>query len=69
MNIALAFIGFIVVACLLWGIGELHYKNFHYVEDGPHHPDPTAHQGGEYVEKNIRDIMKENSTRGYNAVD
>lgn len=69
MSIALAFILFIVVACLLWGLGELHYKNFSYVEDVPHHADPTAHHDGPYVEKNIRDIMKENSTRGYNAVD
>lgn len=68
MNIALAFILFLVVACLLWGLGELHYKNFNYVEDVPHHPDPTAHQGGEYVEHNIRDIMKDNSTKGYSAV-
>ena len=42
MNIAIAFVLFIVVACLLWGLGELHYKNFNYVEDVPHHPDPTA---------------------------
>lgn len=68
MNIAIALILFIVVACLLWGIGELHYKNFTYVEDVPHHPDPTAHQGGAYVEMNIRDIMRDNSTKGYSAV-
>ncbi len=68
MNIAIALILFIVVACLLWGIGELHYKNFTYVEDVPHHPDPTAHQGGPYVEMNIRDIMRDNSTNGYSAV-
>ena len=68
MSIALALIFFLVVACLLWGIGELHYKNFNYVEDIPHHADPTAHQAGPYVEKNIRDIMKDNSTRGYSAV-
>lgn len=68
MNIAIALILFIVVACLLWGIGELHYKNFTYVEDVPHHPDPTAHQGGPYVEMNIRDIMRDSSTKGYSAV-
>ena len=68
MGIALAFILFFVVACLLWAIGELHYKNFNYVEDVPHHADPAAHRDGPYVEKNIRDIMKENSTRGYSAV-
>lgn len=68
MNIAIALIVFIVVACLLWGLGELHYKNFSYVEDVPHHADPTAHNDGSYVEKNIRDIMSENSTRGYDAV-
>lgn len=68
MNIAIALILFIVVACLLWGLGELHYKNFTYVEDVPHHPDPTA-TTGPYVEKGVRDIMRENSTRGYSAVD
>lgn len=69
MYTAIALIAFLVLACILWGLGELHYKNFSYEEDKPHHPDPTAHNDGPYVEKNIRDIMKENSTRGYNAVD
>lgn len=68
MTTAITFIAFIVAACLLWAIGELHYRNFHYEEDKPHHPDPTAHHDGPYVEKNIRDIMRENSTRGYSAV-
>lgn len=68
MNVAIALVLFIVAACLLWGIGELHYRNFSYVEDVPHHPDPTAHQGGEYKELNIRDIMRDNSTKGYSAV-
>lgn len=68
MNMAIALIVFIVVACLLWGLGEAHYKNFSYVEDVPHHPDPTAQHDGPYVEKNIRDIMKENSTRGFKAI-
>ena len=39
-----------------------------FIEDKPHHPDPTAHQGGEYKELNIRDIMRDNSTKGYAAV-
>lgn len=67
MNIAIAFILFLVVSLLLWGIAELNYKGFHYVEDKPHHPDPTA-TTGPYKELNIRDIMRENSTRGYSAV-
>ena len=68
MNIAIAFIAFLVVAVALWGIGELNYKGFHYEEDKPHHPDPTAHQDGDYKELNIRDIMRDNSTKGFNAV-
>ncbi|MGI6242966.1 MAG: hypothetical protein ACOYJK_05470 [Prevotella sp.] len=68
MNIAIAFIAFLVVALILWGIGELNYKGFHYEEDIPHHPDPTAHQGGEYVELSLRDILRDNSTKGYIAV-
>lgn len=67
MNTAIALVLFLVVACILWGLGELHYKNFSYVEDKPHHPDPTARKG-EYKELNIRDIMRDNSTKGYSAV-
>ena len=54
MNIAIAFIAFLVVAVALWGIGELNYKGFHYEEDKPH--------------LNIRDIMRDNSTKGFDAV-
>lgn len=68
MNIAIVFLAFLVVAVVLWGIGELNYKNFHYEEDVPHHPDPTAHQGGEYVEMSLRDILRDNSTKGFDAV-
>ena len=69
MNIALIFVAFLVAALLFWGVGELRYRNFNYKEDTPHHPDPTAHQGGEYVEKGVKDIMRENSTNGYSATD
>ncbi len=69
MNIAVAFIAFLIVAVVLWGVAELNYKGFNYEEDVPHHPDPTAHQGGEYVEKSLRDILQDNSTKGYSAVD
>ena len=66
MNIALALIVFLVAALLIWGIAEAHYKDIHYEEDKPHHPDPTA-QKGPHKELNIRDIMRDNSTSGYNA--
>ena len=69
MNIALIFVAFLVAALLFWGVGELRYRNFNYKEDTPHHPDPTTHQGGEYVEKSVKDIMRENSTNGYSATD
>lgn len=69
MNIALIFVAFLFAALLFWGVGELRYRNFNYKEDTPHHPDPTAHQGGEYVEKSVKDIMRENSTNGYSATD
>ena len=69
MNIALIFVAFLVAALLFWGVGELRYRNFNYKEDTPHHPDPTAYQGGEYVEKSVKDIMRENSTNGYSATD
>lgn len=68
MNTVLALVIFLVVACILWAVAELRYKNFDYVEDEAHH-DPTAEHGdGPYVEKNIRDIMKENSTKGFSAI-
>ncbi len=67
MNIAFAFILFLGVSLLVWGIVEAHYKDFHYEEDKPHHPDPTAQQGS-HKELSVRDIMRENSTNGYNAV-
>ena len=38
MNIAFIFVAFLVMAAVLWGIGEMNYKNFHYEEDKPHHP-------------------------------
>ena len=66
MNIALALIVFLVAALLICGIAEAHYKDFHYEEDKPHHPDRTA-QKGPHKELNIRDIMRDNSTSGYNA--
>lgn len=68
MNIVVAFIAFLVVAVVLWAIGEVNYKGFEYTEDVPHHPDPTAHQGGEYIEMGLRDILRDNSTKGYDAV-
>ena len=69
MNIAIAFLVFLAAAMILWGVGELNYREFNYEEDVPHHPDPTAHQGGEYVELSLRDILLDNSTKGYSAVD
>lgn len=68
MNAVFVFIAFFVAAILLWGIAELNYRNFHYKEDQPHHPDPTAHNEGEHKELSVRDIMRDNSTRGYSAV-
>ena len=67
MNIALALIVFLVAALLIWGIAEAHYKDLLYEEDKPHQPDHTA-QKGPHKELNIRDIMRDNSTSGYNAV-
>lgn len=69
MNIALALIIFFLVALLVWAIAEVRYKGFVYVEDVPHHEDPTANHDPNAPEMNIRDIMRENSTKGFNAVD
>ena len=57
MDIALIFIAFLVAALIFWAVAELRYKNFNYKEDVPHHPDPTAHQGGEYVEQSVYRLM------------
>lgn len=67
MYAALAFIAFLLLAVIGWGIGEARYHNFHYTEDKPHHPDPTA-RPEDAPELSLRDILKENSTRGYSAV-
>ena len=69
MNIAIAFVLFLIVAVVLWRIGELNYKGFHYEEDQPHHPDPRPHHDGKSKEQIIRDIMRSNSTKGFKAVD
>lgn len=68
MNIAIALALFLVAALVVWGIAELNYKGFKYEEDKPKHPDPTARKDGDYKELNIRDIMRDNSTKGYSAV-
>lgn len=67
MNIAIAFIAFVVVALVGWAIAELNYKNFSYDEDKPAHADPTA-RPADAPELNIRDIMRDNSTKGYKAI-
>ena len=68
MNIAMAFLVFLLIAFALWGIAELRYRGFSYVEDQPHHPDPTARKDGDHRELGLRDILRDNSTRGYSAV-
>lgn len=68
MSIALALMAFIGLAIVAWGLAELNYKGFEYHEDVPHHPDPTAHHNADGIELNVRDIMRDNSTKGFKAV-
>ncbi|MGI6232908.1 MAG: hypothetical protein ACOYJF_08695 [Prevotella sp.] len=68
MNIIIALIAFLVLALIVWGVAELNYKNFSYKEEKPAHEDPTAHSNPYGREMNIRDIMHDNSTKGYKAV-
>ena len=72
MNALIGFIALIVVALVGWAIAEFKYKAFTFTrseKDIEEEHELEEHQRANgFKEMNIRDIMRNNSTKGYNAV-
>lgn len=72
MNALIGFIALIVVALIGWAIAEFKYKAFTFTrseKDVEEEKELEEHQRANgFKEMNIRDIMRNNSTKGYNAV-
>ena len=72
MEALLGLIALIVVALVGWAIAEFKYKAFTFtrsekdIEDEDELEEQKRAEG--FKEMNIRDIMRKNSTNGYNAV-
>ena len=72
MNALIGFIALIVVALVGWAIAEFKYKAFTFTrseKDIEEEKELEEHQRTNgFKEMNIRDIMRNNSTKGYDAV-
>ena len=72
MNSLFGFVALIVVAIIGWAIAEFKYKTFTFtrsekdIEEEEELEEQRRADG--FKEMNIRDIMRKNSTNGYNAV-
>ena len=72
MNALFGFVALIVVAIIGWAIAEFKYKTFTFtrsekdIEEEEELEEQRRADG--FKEMNIRDIMRNNSTNGYNAV-
>ena len=72
MNALFGFVALIVVAIIGWAIAEFKYKTFSFtrsekdIEEEEELEEQRRADG--FKEMNIRDIMRKNSTNGYNAV-
>ena len=72
MNALIGLIAFVVVALVGWAIAEFKYKAFTFtrsekdIEEEKELEEMKRADG--FKEMNIRDIMRKNSTNGYNAV-
>ena len=72
MEALLGLIALIVIALVGWAIAELKYKAFTFtrsakdIEEEEELEEQRRADG--FKEMNIRDIMRKNSTNGYNAV-
>ena len=72
MNAVFGFVALIVVAIIGWAIAEFKYKTFTFtrsekdIEEEEELEEQRRADG--FKEMNIRDIMRKNSTNGYNAV-
>ncbi|MGN8650963.1 hypothetical protein [Segatella copri] len=72
MNAVVGLFALIVVALVGWAIAEFKYKAFTFtrsekdIEEEEELEEQKRAEG--FQEMNIRDIMRKNSTNGYNAV-
>lgn len=72
MNALIGFVALIVVAIVGWAISEFKYKAFTFTRSEKDVEEEKElveiHRADGFKEMNIRDIMRKNSTNGYNAV-
>lgn len=72
MNALIGLIVLFAVAIIGWAIAELKYKTFTFTRSEKDVEEEelleNEHRAQEFKEMNIRDIMRNNSTNGYNAV-
>ena len=72
MNALIGFVALIAVGLVGWAIAEFKYKAFNFtrsekdIEEEKELEEQKRAEG--FKEMNIRDIMRKNSTNGYNAV-
>ena len=72
MNALIGLIALVVVALVGWAIAEFKYKAFTFTRSEKDSEEEKAleemKRADGFKEMNIRDIMRKNSTNGYNAV-
>lgn len=72
MNALIGLIVLFAVAIIGWAIAEMKYKTFTFTRSEKDVEKEelleNEHRAQEFKEMNIRDIMRNNSTNGYNAV-
>lgn len=66
------FIAFVVVALVGWGVAELKARTIHFEHSGEEREEAelleNERRAEGFEEKNVHDIMRSNSTKGFNAV-
>lgn len=72
MNALIGLIVLFAVAIIGWAIAEMKYKTFTFTRSEKDVEEEelleNEHRAQEFKEMNTRDIMRNNSTNGYNAV-
>lgn len=72
MNALIGLIVLFAVAIIGWAIAEMKYKTFTFTRSEKDVEEEelleNEHRAQEFKEMNIRNIMRNNSTNGYNAV-
>jgi len=72
MNALIGLIVLFAVAIIGWAIAEMKYKTFTFTRSEKDVEEEelleNEHRAQEFKEMNIRDIMRNNSTNGYNAI-